>query len=52
MMISISSFFENITNEVNKFVETNYSNPVFWILLFVGLFLLAKFIYESLQKEK
>ena len=32
--------------------EKNYSNPLLWIGLLVGLFLLAKIIYESLQKEK
>jgi len=51
-MLSISSFFEDFMDEVNKFIENNYDNPVFWVLLFVGLFMLAKFIYESLQKEK
>lgn len=52
MMLSISSFFEDFMDEANKFIENNYDNPVFWVLLFVGLFMLAKFIYESLQKEK
>jgi len=51
-MLSIVSFFEAFMEEVNKFIEKNYDNPLFWILLFVGLFMLAKFIYESLQKEK
>lgn len=51
-MLSISSFFEDFMDEANKFIENNYDNPVFWVLLFVGLFMLAKFIYESLQKEK
>lgn len=52
MMISIASFFDGFMKDVNKFLESNHSNPIFWILLFIGLFMLAKFIYESLQKEK
>ena len=49
----------NIFDDLNKalepfqrFIEKNYSNPLLWIGLLVGLFLLAKIIYESLQKEK
>lgn len=51
-MLSIASFFNDFMEEANKFIENNYSNPIFWILVFAGLFLLAKFIYDSLQTEK
>lgn len=51
-MISIFDSLEKDFEPIQKFIERNYSNPLLWIGLFVGLFLLAKFIYSSLQKEK
>lgn len=51
-MISIFDDMEKAIEPVQNFIEKNYSNPLLWIGLFVGLFLLAKFIYSSLQKEK
>lgn len=51
-MISVFDDLEKSFEPVQRFIERNYSNPFLWIGLFVGLFLLAKFIYNSLQKEK
>lgn len=52
MMLSIFDDINKAIEPVQKFIEKNYSNPLLWIGLLVGLFLFAKFIYDSLQKEK
>lgn len=51
-MLNIFDDLNKTLEPVQKFIEKNYSNPLLWIGLLVGLFLLAKIIYESLQKEK
>lgn len=51
-MISIFDDLDKAMEPVEKFIVDNYSNPLLWIGLFVFLFLLAKFIYSALQKEK
>lgn len=51
-MISIFDDLDKAIEPVEKFIVDNYSNPLLCIGLFVGLFLFAKFIYSSLQKEK
>lgn len=52
MMLNIFDDLNKAMEPVQRFIEKNYSNPLLWIGLFVGLFLLAKVIYEVLQKEK
>lgn len=51
-MISIFDDLNEAVKPVENFIEKNYSNPLLWIGLLVGLFLLAKVIYSALQKEK
>ena len=51
-MLNIFDALNKALEPVQRFIEKNYSNPLLWIRLLVGLFLLAKIIYESLQKEK
>ena len=51
-MLNIFDDLNKALEPVQRFIEKNNSNPLLWIGLLVGLFLLAKIIYESLQKEK
>lgn len=52
MMLNIFDDLNKAIEPVQKFIVNNYSNPLLWIGSFGGLFLLAKLIYDSLQKEK
>lgn len=52
MMLSIVDDLNKALEPVQNFIIKNYSNPLLWIGLFAGLFLLAKLIYEALQKDK
>ncbi len=51
-MLNIFDDLNKAMEPVQNFIERNYSNPLLWIGLFGGLFLLAKLIYDALQKEK
>ena len=51
-MLNIFDDLNKAMEPVQNFIERNYSNPLLWIGLFGGLFLLEKLIYDALQKEK
>lgn len=54
-MIQILSLWKTLEEYSNKFrdwIFANYSNPLLWIGLVVGGFLIFKGVYSTLNKEK
>lgn len=48
MVVSIWDTLNDVSHEVEKFIERNYDNYFFWIILFVLLLLVAVMVIHKL----
>lgn len=46
----IGTWFNNTMQDLQKIVETNFDNPLFWVLIVVIVISIAAFCFNTLNK--
>ncbi len=46
----IGTWFSNTMQDLQKIIETNFDNPLFWVLIVVIVISIAAFSFNTLNK--
>lgn len=51
MILNIGDYFNRVIKEVNKFIDKNYNEPFFWIIIFLVLFIISMYAINKFTEK-
>lgn len=51
MILDIADFFDKTMKNINDFIDKNYSEPFFWIIIFLVLFIVSMYFISKVTEK-
>ena len=51
MILDIVDYFKRVMDDINKFIDKNYNEPFFWIIIFLVLFSVSMYFISKVTEK-